>query len=442
MRFSFAIVVTGLLVLEAQSGFTQNNPGECEDGCFNDDNNNGVCDAEEIQGCTYADAVNYNELATLDNGSCLFLCNADLNGNGAVGVDDMLILLNDYGTACPGEGCMDPDACNYDPEAVFDLGFCEYPEPLYDCEGNCLYDPNEDGICDIPPSEGCTDPDACNYNPDAITDDGSCEFPLTYYDCEGNCLSDADNDGTCDELEVFGCTNPLALNYDADATEDDGSCEFPPMDFTCLADSAFSEVIPYGSAVDIDGNVYRTVIIGEQEWFAENLRSEHFANGEEIPAVPYYLDWYYLYTSGWCYFGGSEVNNCPHGKLYNWYAASDERNVCPSGWHVPGDDDWTVLSEYLGGEAVAGGKLKTEDDAYWWAPNTGATNETGFSALPSGYRFYVGIFYSMGEVVYWWSSTEGDTTSAWLRGIEYNEEELQRQNYHKGLGFSIRCVRD
>jgi len=131
-------------------------------------------------------------------------------------------------------GCMDELACNYDPEATSDDGSCTYPEPLLDCNGDCLYDPDNDGICnDV---EGCMDDAACNYAPYATVDDGMCSYPEEYYDCDGNCLMDMDGDGVCDELEVLGCDDMDACNYDEMATENDGTCEYPAEYYDCMGD--------------------------------------------------------------------------------------------------------------------------------------------------------------------------------------------------------------
>jgi len=122
-------------------------------------------------------------------------------------------------------GCVDPEACNYDELANLDDGSCIYPEEFYDCDGNCINDSDEDDMCEELELEGCTDPEACNFNPEATEEDDSCIYPEEFYDCEGDCINDTDEDGICDELELEGCTDPEACNYNSEATEDDGSCE-------------------------------------------------------------------------------------------------------------------------------------------------------------------------------------------------------------------------
>ncbi|MCD4697466.1 MAG: fibrobacter succinogenes major paralogous domain-containing protein, partial [Bacteroidales bacterium] len=127
-----------------------------------------------------------------------------------------------------------------------------------------------------------------------------------------------------------------------------------------------------------------------------------------------------------------------YGVLYNWPAAS---TACPDGWHLPSDDEWTILTDYLGGESVAGGKMKETGTTHWNSPNTGATNESGFSCLPGGY-YYGGSYYYLGSSGYWWSSAEYSSTYAWYRRMGYDYGNVARSSSSKALGFSVRCLRD
>ena len=204
-----------------------------------------------------------------------------------------------------------------------------------------------------------------------------------------------------------------------------------------------------------DGNVYRTVEIGSQVWMAENLAYlpsvNMVADGSEDAAGSYY----YVYG-----YDGTNVADAKatgdyatYGVLYNWTAAMDGeassttnpsgiQGVCPAGWHVPSDAEWTELTDYLG-ETVAGGKLKETGTTHWASPNTGATNETGFTALPGGNRFSSGGTFD-GAVWsgYWWSATEPNATSAWARNMGHYYSNVDRDNYPKYFGFSVRCVKD
>ena len=660
---------------------------DCAGNCLLDLNANGLCDLEEVAGCTNIDAINFDASATLDNGSCMVTCNGDFNNDGAINVSDLLAFLAALGNQCAGAGCMDPAGCNYDPNATFNLDFCEYPAlyfncdgaPVndadgdgipdelevagctdpeacnynasainddgsclyndacgncggdayagctdsaacnydagascddescvfadygFDCEGNCLNDVNENGLCDETettgctdpfadnydpsatiddgscvvtctsmtltlltdnyPSEttweviddvtgltvaiggpyngqvqttitenfclaeacftlnvfdsvgdgmqyagvvgnyelvdaagniyativaganfgsqathnfcttaagidgctdpaacnynasatnedgsclqfdecgncggtsiaGCTNPAACNYNANAVCENGSCELPAEFFNCDGTPVNDTDGDGLADELEVAGCTDPEAGNYNPDATDDNGSCTFGLTGSThsCGAENVHNPNpdLVYGSVTDIDGNIYGTIVIGNQEWMAENLTVEHYANGDLIPNVTDNAQWGYLSTGAWCYYNNDPQFECPYGKLYNCYTVADPRNVCPTGWHVPTDAEYTILTNYLGGALPVGAKMKSTGLQYWLNPNYAATNESGFSGLPGGNRYNSGTFGLVGYFGYWWSSTEDWTSTAWLRALDYGTGDVYR----------------
>jgi uncharacterized protein (TIGR02145 family) len=197
----------------------------------------------------------------------------------------------------------------------------------------------------------------------------------------------------------------------------------------------------FGTVADIEGHIYQTVLIGSQFWMAENLRTATYANGEPIANVTDNTAWIQLSTGAWCHYSNNTVTDSIYGKLYNWYTTVDPRGLCPAGWHVPTDAEWTVLTDYLGGESVAGGKMKTITG--WNAPNTSATNESGFSGLPGGYRNYdYGNFSNVGDYGTWWSSTESSTTDAWLRSLGCDYGFAGRISNSKQYGISVRCLRD
>ena len=166
----------------------------------------------------------------------------------------------------------------------------------------------------------------------------------------------------------------------------------------------------YGSAILFTTlpDVYQTITIGTQVWMAENLKATHFRNGDAIPHVTDGATWQSLTTGAYCEYNNDINNVATYGRLYNWYAVNDYRNIAPVGWHVPIDAEWQTLVDYLGGWEVAGGKMKEAGTANWVSPNTGATNESGFSALPGGRRHVIGSGYyeNMGYSGYFWSSTE------------------------------------
>jgi uncharacterized protein (TIGR02145 family) len=215
----------------------------------------------------------------------------------------------------------------------------------------------------------------------------------------------------------------------------------------------FSSITLAGTVTDIDGNVYQTVTIGTQVWMAENLKVTHYRNGDSIPNVTDNNAWRALTTGAYCEYNDDISNVATYGRLYNWYAVSDSRNIAPTGWHVPTDDEWKQLEMTLGmSQAQAdsigwrgtteGGKLKEVGTTHWLTPNTGATNESGFSALPGGYRyFYRGNYSDMGNSDYFWSSTQY-SAYAWYRTLYYNRSGLLRDLNYREDGFSVRCVND
>ena len=196
------------------------------------------------------------------------------------------------------------------------------------------------------------------------------------------------------------------------------------------------------TVTDIDGNVYHTVTIGTQVWLVENLKVTKYRNGDPIPNITDNTSWYNLTTGAYCNFANDTSYTNTYGVLYNWYAVNDNRKIAPTGWHVPTDAEWKTLATYLGGENVAGGKLKETGTTHWNSPNTEATNETGFTALPGGCRYYHGSWGYVGDYGFWWSTTERDASSIWRWSMYYHGGILRRDIDTKDLGFSVRCVRD
>jgi uncharacterized protein (TIGR02145 family) len=213
------------------------------------------------------------------------------------------------------------------------------------------------------------------------------------------------------------------------------------------------EVAIPGIVTDIDGNVYQTVKIGDQWWMAENLKVIHYRNGDPIPNVSDDTEWSNLTTGAYCNCNNDESHVATYGRLYNGYAVIDSRNIAPAGWHVPSDDEWKELEMYLGmsqSEADMlfewrgtneGGKLKQTGTTHWKSPNTGATNESGFSALPGSARDHNGDYWDLGYYAGFWSSTIDGYGYAWTRYLDNDHSEIYR---HFGIvsGFSVRCVRD
>jgi uncharacterized protein (TIGR02145 family) len=203
----------------------------------------------------------------------------------------------------------------------------------------------------------------------------------------------------------------------------------------------------------IDGRIYKTIKIGKQVWMAENLNASMYRNGDLIPNVPDNIKWGELTGGGWCYYNNDSKNEHPFGKLYNWHALNDPRGLAPDGWHIPSDEEWQILELKLGmGEhllngtgwrgSLEGGKLKEAGEDHWHNPNEGATNESGFTAFPGGYRDVEGMFYVLGTSGYWWSTTEFTKHFAWYRSLYFTSSKIHRTNSYEGDGFSIRCIKD
>ncbi len=233
------------------------------------------------------------------------------------------------------------------------------------------------------------------------------------------------------------------------AANNGGSGQIGINAHSCGATSVHNPTQTNGTMTDQQDNVYKTIVIGTQEWMAENLKTTIYRNGEAIANVIDGIQWAGLTTSAWCYYNNDSQYDCPYGKLYNWYAVADPRNVCPIGWHVPTDAEWSDLINYLDPNAdggniypnVAGGKLKSTGLEYWLSPNQDATNESGFSGLPAGGRGDSGGFNPIGGDGFWWSSTENDTSNAWLRYLYAFNGNAYRFSYFKAYGFSVRCIR-
>ncbi len=384
--------------------------------------------ADFVLGCTDFNALNFQPEATIDDGSCI----------------PMVF------------GCMDPEACNYDPDANVDDAGCVYFDCANECNGDAYVD--ECGVCDDDSDNdnlcfGCTDPWALNYSEEFIINDNSCVYPgigdismdglinvidivaLVDVVLDGEFYifyMDLNNDNHLNIIDIvilvdiilhpetFGCIDPYSPNYDPVALYNDGSCE---------------------TVTDIDGNDYRIVVIGDQQWMADNLRVTHYRNGDPIPSDFSDSEWFALSYGAYSVYNNFLPNSELYGNLYNWYAVDDYRGVCPEGWHVPSDIDWLELESNIenGGSLKATGTLE-DGDGLWHSPNTGATNESSFSALPGGLRN--GWYDNLGYIGIYWSTTQfnGDNVSYWR--LHYNESSLQHLFDEKMYGFSIRCIRD
>jgi len=217
---------------------------------------------------------------------------------------------------------------------------------------------------------------------------------------------------------------------------------------SCGTANVHNDAITYSILIDQEGNQYRTIVIGGKEWMAENLNTALYRNGDPISHITDNTQWSNQTEGAWAYYGNNSANECPYGKLYNWYAVDDDRGLCPQGWRVATDADWTDLTDLLGGLTEAGGKLKStgisqSGTGLWFQPNTDATNETGFSAIPGGFRNSNGTFSNVVVVGYWWTATETtNPLTAWLRTARFDNAAISRSTNFKEFGFSVRCVKE
>lgn len=204
----------------------------------------------------------------------------------------------------------------------------------------------------------------------------------------------------------------------------------------------------FGTMKDIDGNIYKTVAIGNQIWMAENLKVVRYRNGDSIAYVPNGTDWTNSSTGAWSYYKNDFAVGQFYGKLYNWYAVNDYRGLAPKGWHVASDEEWNTLTTFLEGVTLAGGHLKSTGiyelgTGLWLSPNYGALDDVRFSGLPGGNRQWTGgDGNNINAVTYWWSSSSYDTDNAYCRSLSYASTMIYSNTNPKKDGNYIRCIKD
>jgi uncharacterized protein (TIGR02145 family) len=208
----------------------------------------------------------------------------------------------------------------------------------------------------------------------------------------------------------------------------------------------FNPNLTYGTVTDIDGNVYKTITIGTQTWMAENLKVTRYRNGDTIPKVTNNTSWSNLTIGAYCDYYNTPSNNTTYGELYNWFALVDPRNICPAGWHVPNEAEWETLGVYLGGYQIIGGKMKETGITHWVISNDGATNESGFTTLPGGMRYFDGPFIDIHLTGYWWSSSKANDYYD-LEAHYYFLSGDGDNNFLDGYGtktngMSVRCLKN
>ena len=419
--------------------------GICGGSCLEDDDGNGVCDDAEVLGCMYHWAINFYPEATKDDGSCESPCVGAINqnvfdwdGDSAVTIADFLAMLAVFGDV----------------------------------------DVDSDGVWDS--SDECTDLAACNYADDPST---PCQFLDVLGVCGGGCEADEDSDGVCDDID-----DCIGVVDECGVCNGPGPTEVVIDDITIIYDSVYAEQIDQWFVFEVGADTtfsitcatsfsecgdpvsyqvydYATVLIGEQCWFAENLRSENYENGDAIPSNLSDSEWdntssgaveVYGEGSSTCYDESPDGDACDeawslseYGRLYNWYAVDDARGLCPSGWHVPTDGEWMTMEMALGmseSEANNTGWRGTDQgmqmkSSYGWKDGGDGTNSSGFSGLPGGYSGSNGVFFNAGGYGGWWSSSPNGSY-AWNRALMGHIYTVDRSDLNPRSGFSVRCVRD
>ncbi len=240
------------------------------------------------------------------------------------------------------------------------------------------------------------------------------------------------------KTEIQGLLPGTVYNYRLKAQNEIGDTVGQNATFTTFHPIGFNQSLTYETVSDNDGNTYKTIKIGGQTWMAENLRTSKLKDGTSIALVTDHVAWTNLTTAGYTWYGN---NSDVYGALYNWHTVNTGK-LCPDGWHVPSDSDWDILINQLGGEELAGNKLKEAGVMHWMVPNPVTANESGFTALPGGFRNSTGTYSNVRRYGYWWSSTERSATDAWARSLYFGYSNADRISSSLKSGFSVRCVKN
>jgi uncharacterized protein (TIGR02145 family) len=295
------------------------------------------------------------------------------------------------------------------------------------------------GVSDISPTSAACVSTVTSDGGDSVTSRGVCWSTTANPTIAGLHTFDGTGTGTFESV-LTGLTPNTPYYVRAYATNSIGTAYGNAQLFTTLK-------ITIDSVADIDGNIYHVVPIGAHEWLRENLHVKHYLNGDSIPSIKVDGQWKILTSGAYSTYDNLAANGSVYGYLYNWYALDDNRGICPTGWHLPSDAEWAELGNSLGGNDIAGGMMKSTGSieggtGLWYAPNTGATNSSGFTGLPGGYRINYGTFYSLGNVAFFWSVSDTTSGNAWNFILDANNGELKRLFNLKTYGCSVRCCKD
>jgi len=346
----------------------------------------------------------------------------DADGDNIIGVNDLLALLSVF------------EEADSDDDGIFDSQ--DDCVGSYDACGICNgggVDADADGVCDdVDPCVGALDVCAVCNGPgpsfpiidEIVMATDSVYLPPLQQWYVFSYAVDTLYTYVC---PVQGCTDANAANFNPLAVIEDGSCSYGPAQ--CGG----------ASTVTFDGHTYALVGIGNQCWFKENLRSDNYRNGDAIPGNLTDSQWTSTYSGAQTVYNNDPANLETYGRLYNWYAVTNARGLCPVGFHVPTDNEWTVLENALGGSSVAGTALKSSASD---SPPWDGSNSSGFSAVPGGFRDFSSSYFSyLGSGGYWWSSSP-NVWNAWNRNLYSGYSYVARDYDSVRYGFSVRCVRD
>lgn len=318
------------------------------------------------------------------------------------------------------------------------LSVSQTGDTLFTGNGNFILIPGISAANFPPAILGCTDNNACNYNNAATQNDNSCLYlNATCDDGNANTINDVIN-GSC------ACVGIQTIGSGMGA-------QLLPGNSTCATQEISVSGCGGQNSLTYDGRVYDLVEIGGQCWFADNLATDQYRNGDPIPTSLSSSVWQSTNQGACATYNDDPINESTYGKLYNWYATVDSRGLCPTGWHVPSDCEWMYLEASLGmtpdqQEATdwrgtnQGGAMKTTTE--WSSPNAGATNSSGFTGYPGGYKYPNGSYAFMAGNGDWWVSSEFDSTNGWYRRLHWLVPTILRYNISKQTGNSVRCIKN
>lgn len=238
---------------------------------------------------------------------------------------------------------------------------------------------------------------------------------------------------------ITGLVDNSAYFVRAYATNNVGTGYGPSVLLSTVPGITFNSNLQYNTMTDIDGNIYKTIEIGNQVWMAENLKVSRYRNGDSIPIVVDSSKWVGLSSGASCHYNQNLGYMPVYGKLYNWHVTEDIRKIAPDGWHIPTEGEWEILINYLSN--MQGNKLREKGSKHWKSPNTSASNESGFTALPAGFRYRNLGFDDLSFSANWWSAS-GNGTYATMFTLGYNQESMIKNLEYKINGYAIRCVKD